>query len=278
MLRTAALSTALALAAYASSAWLTHGFQVWTAEGARRLEVALQPVAPPPVQVDGPGIALQPLAQWLAAPRTVTVVDFIYTRCQTVCLSLGSIFQQMQADLLQERAAATAAAVPPGTPDLSAPSSSAAPDPATVRLLSISFDSAHDTPAALQAYARQLQADPSVWQFLRVPDPEELAQLLRRFEVVVVPDGRGDFEHNAALLVVGPEGRLVRVFDTTERELALNYARHLARSQVVPTSGAGIVGSAASAASAANVANASMATPVPAFVAALTPSLESGSP
>lgn len=275
MLRTALLSSVLALAAYASSAWLTHGFQVWTAEGARRLEVALQPVAPPPVQVDGPGIALQPLPQWLAAPRTVTVVDFIYTRCQTVCLSLGSIFQQMQADLLQERAAATAAAVPPGTPDLSAPSSSAAPDPATVRLLSISFDSAHDTPAALQAYARQLQADPSVWQFLRVPDPEELAQLLRRFEVVVVPDGRGDFEHNAALLVVGPEGRLVRVFDTTERELALNYARHLARSQVAPASGAGIV---ASAASAANVANASMATPVPAFVAALTPSLESGSP
>ena len=275
MLRTAALSTALALAAYASSAWLTHGFQVWTAEGARRLEVALQPVAPPPVQVDGPGIALQPLPQWLAVPRTVTVVDFIYTRCQTVCLSLGSIFQQMQADLLQERAAATAAAVPTGSPVLSAPSSSAAPHPATVRLLSISFDSAHDTPAALQAYARQLQADPAVWHFLRVPDAAELAQLLRRFEVVVVPDGRGDFEHNAALLVVGPEGRLVRVFDTTERELALNYARHLARSQVAPASGAGIV---ASAASAANVANASMTTPIPAFVAALPPSLESGSP
>ena len=278
MLRTSVLSGVLALAACASSSWLTHGFQVWTAEGARRLEVALQPVAPPPVRVDGPGTALQPLAQWLAAPGTVTVVDFIYTRCQTVCLSLGSIFQQMQADLLQERAAATAAAVSPGTPDLSAPSSRAAPDPATVRLLSLSFDSAHDTPAALQAYARQLQADPAVWHFLRVPDAAELAQLLRRFEVVVVPDGRGDFEHNAALLVVGPEGRLVRVFDTTERELALNYARHLARSQVAPTSGAGIVGSAASAASAANVANASMATPVPAFVAALTPSLESGSP
>ncbi len=272
MLRTAALSTALALAAYASSAWLTHGFQVWTAEGARRLEVALQPVAPPPVQVDGPGIALQPLPQWLAVPRTVTVVDFIYTRCQTVCLSLGSIFQQMQADLLQERAAATAAAVPPGTPALSAPSSRAAPHPATVRLLSLSFDSAHDTPAVLQAYARQLQANPAVWQFLRVPDPVELAQLLRRFEVVVVPDGRGDFEHNAALLVVGPEGRLVRVFDTTERELALNYARHLARIQVAPASGAGIAGSAVS------TDNASMTTPVPASVAALTPSLESGSP
>ena len=269
MLRTALLSALLVLAGYASAAWLTHDFQVWTAEGARRLEVAQQPVPVPPVTVEGAGIVAQSLPTLLAQGGGVALVDFVYTRCQTVCLSLGSIFQQMQADLLQERAAATAAAVPTGSPVLSAPSSSAAPHPATVRLLSISFDSAHDTPAALQAYARQLQADPSVWQFLRVPDPEELAQLLRRFEVVVVPDGRGDFEHNAALLVVGPEGRLVRVFDTTERELALNYARHLARSQVVPASGAANVGSAD---------NASMAMPVPAFVAALTPSIESGSP
>ena len=130
----------------------------------------------------------------------------------------------------------------------------------SANLLSLSFDSAHDTPAVLQAYARRLQADPAVWRFLRVPDPAELAQLLRRFEVVVVPDGRGDFEHNAALLVVGPEGRLVRVFDIAERELALNYARHLARSAVALASGAAGVASEASASTAA---------PVPASVAAL---------
>ncbi len=225
MLRTAVLSSLLALAACASSAWLTHGFQVWTAEGARRLEVALQPVAPPPVQVEGPNAALQPLPRWLAAPGTVTIVDFIYTRCQTVCLTLGGTFQQLQAELLQERQPAPSAA----------DTATAAAPPASVRLLSLSFDSAHDTPAVLEAYARQLQADPSVWQFLRVPDPAGLAQLLRRFDVVVVPDGRGDFEHNAALLVVGPQGRLVRVFDIAERDLALNYARHLARSTLAGT-------------------------------------------
>ena len=240
MLRTALLSGVLALAAYGSSDWLTHGFQVWTAEGARRLEVALQPVAPPPVRVEGPGTALQPLPQWLAAPNTVTVVDFIYTRCQTVCLSLGSLFQQLQAEVLQERASVVA--------------TGAAPRLATVRLLSLSFDSERDTPAALQAYAQKLQADPSVWQFLRVPEPAGLAKLLRRFEVVVVPDGRGDFEHNAALLVVGPQGRLVRVFDIAERELALNYARHLARShgQMEGAVGAGPVFPSASAHANAN--------------------------
>ena len=209
MLRTAALSTALALAAYASSAWLTHNFQVWTAEGARRLEVALQPVAPPPVQVDGPGIALQPLAQWLAAPGTVTVVDFIYTRCQTVCLSLGSTFQQLQAALRADRAAGQRA---------------------NVRLLSISFDGAHDHPAALRAYAQGLRADPALWRFVRVPDAAQQQALLRRLGVVVVPDGRGDYEHNAALLVFDARGRMVRVFDVAEQQLALDYARHLARS------------------------------------------------
>ena len=55
MFRTALACAALALGGYASAAWLTHDFQVWTAEGARRLEVALAPVAAPPVTVEGPG-------------------------------------------------------------------------------------------------------------------------------------------------------------------------------------------------------------------------------
>ena len=45
MLRTALLCAALAIGGYAGAAWLTHDFQAWTAEGARRLEVALAPVA-----------------------------------------------------------------------------------------------------------------------------------------------------------------------------------------------------------------------------------------
>ena len=213
MLRTALLSALLVVAAYASAAWITHDFQVWTAEGARRLEVALQPVATPAVQVDGAGIAPQPLSQWLAAPGRVTIVDFIYTRCQTVCLALGSSFQQMQASLQQDRDRGT---------------------PTGVRLLSISFDGAHDNPAVLQGYAQRLQADPAIWSFVRVPDSVQTQQLLRQFEVVVVPDGRGDFEHNAALLVVDGRGRLVRVFDYAEQQLALDYARHLARTGRFP--------------------------------------------
>lgn len=206
MLRTALLSAMLALAGYAAAAWLTHDFQVWTAEGARRLEVALRPVATPAVSVEGPGIAPQALSQRLADGQSVTLVDFVYTRCQTVCLAMGSSFQQMQ-QILQARQERGG----------------------RVKLLSISFDGRHDSPAVLQAYAARLSADPALWRFVRVQDPRDTQRLLADFQVVVVPDGRGDFEHNAALLVIDQKGRLVRIFDYAEQQLALDYAQHLAQ-------------------------------------------------
>ena len=208
MFRTALLSALLAVAAYACSTWLTHDFQVWTAEGARRLEVALQPVATPAVPIDGPGLSTQPLSTLLADGQSVTLVDFVYTRCTAVCLTLGSVYQQMQA-ALQEA----------GKTDVAA---------RRVKLLSISFDGAHDTPKIMQAYAARLGADPALWRFARVPDAKQTRRLLTDFQVVVVPDGRGDFEHNAALLVIDQRGRLVRIFDYAEQQLALDYARYLA--------------------------------------------------
>lgn len=208
MLKTAFLSASLAVAGYACAAWLTHDFQVWTAEGARRLEVALQPIATPSVPIDGPGVSAQPLSQLLSDGQSVTLVDFVYTRCQTVCLSLGSVYQQMQATL---QAA--------GQSDVAA---------RRVKLLSVSFDGGHDDPTVLQAYAARLSADPLWWRFVRVSDSNETKRLLADFKVIVVPDGRGDFEHNAALLVVNQRGQLVRIFDYAQQQLALDYARDLA--------------------------------------------------
>lgn len=201
MLRTALACALLAFGGYAAAAWLTHDFQVWTSEGARRLEVALAPVAAPAIAVAAPGAAPQPLPAVLG--DSVTIVDFFYTRCQTVCLALGSGFQQMQETLERE------------------------PGDAQVRLLSVSFDPC-DTTQDLAAHAARLHANPARWRFVRAQDEAGLRRLLADFQVTVVPDGRGDFEHNAALLVID-RGRLVRVFDLAEQELALNYARHLAR-------------------------------------------------
>lgn len=204
MLRTVAACALLVLGAAFGANWLTHGFQVWTAEGARRLEVLAQPIAAPAVPVQGPDVAEGDLQELLAGSGQVTIVDFIYTHCESLCLSLGSTFQQMQAALL------------------------AGGNDAGVRLLSVSFDPQRDTVERLRAYARRMNADPSLWRFVRVPGATPLQAVLDRFQVVVVPDGRGDFQHNAALLVVDAQGRLVRIFDIAEQQLALDYARHLA--------------------------------------------------
>ncbi|AVP57220.1 SCO family protein [Pulveribacter suum] len=209
MLRTALLSALLAVCGWAAAAWLTHDFQVWTDEGARRLEVALRPVPVPATAVQDSRARSVTLGELLGPQggggSGATIVDFFYTHCETVCLSLGSTFQQLQAALQ------------------SGP-------PAGVRLLSISFDGARDDPSALQRYASGLAADERLWRFVRVPDAREQQALLQRLGVVVIPDGRGDYEHNAALLVFDASGRMRRVFDMAEQQLALDYARHLGRS------------------------------------------------
>lgn len=206
MLRTALTSVLLVLCGWFAAAWLTMDFQVWTEEGARRLAVSLHPVAAPVIPVEGPGIVAQTLPELLAKGDAVTIVDFFYTHCQTVCLSLGSSFQQLQADIQAQAASGR---------------------PCKVRLLSISFDGARDNIPALQAYSARLQADARWWRFVRVPEAGAQQALLRHLGVVVVPNSLGDFEHNAALLVFDQHGRMLRIFDLSEQTLALNYANHL---------------------------------------------------
>jgi protein SCO1/2 len=204
MLRTALASLAFAVLAWLSATWLTQGFQIWTAEGARRLTVIERPVHAPAAVLAGPQMSGRDLSAWLSGPGRVTVVDFVYTRCATVCSALGSEFQRMQQTL------------------------SAGPADG-VRLLSISFDPARDDAAHLQQYASRWAANPDIWSVATVADAAELKRLLDAFQVVVIPDRRGGYEHNAALLIVDGRGRLVRVFDYTELEAALAYARRIAK-------------------------------------------------
>lgn len=206
MWRTAWVSLGLIGMAIAAAAALTQGFEVWTAEGARRLAVIERPVSSPVVALAGPGLTGRHLPElWVSGAQgagRVTIVDFFYTRCLSVCLALGSGFQQLQ-NLL----AATA--------------------DDDVRLLSISFDPTHDGDAQLAQYASQWQADPRYWRIATVPDALQLRRLLDAFQVTVIADGQGGYEHNAALLVIDARGRLVRIFDADEPEAALAFARWL---------------------------------------------------
>ncbi|AOB30234.1 hypothetical protein AKI39_05330 [Bordetella sp. H567] len=206
MWRTTAATLLLAALAYASGAWLTMDFQVWTAEGARRLAVLRSPVEAPAVEMRGPDAETLPLPAMLHARGTATIVDFIYTGCVTVCSALGGAFQQLQDALRTDRDAARPA----------------------VRLLSISFDPSHDTPDALAAYGRRFRADASLWRFATPARAADVQALLRRYGVVVIPNGLGGYEHNAALLVLDGNGRLVHIYDQDQGRDALALARYLA--------------------------------------------------
>jgi len=198
-----ALFTVLALAAFAG---MTDGFRVVTSESARRLAAVERPIeVADAALVDAAG-KMRALHADLAGDGRIAIVDFIYTRCDSICTVLGNEFQQLQREIVAQ-----------GLQD-------------RVRLLTISFDPAHDDRAALAGYAKRMAADPALWRFATAADADadELAPLLASFGIVVIADGIGGYVHNAALHVVTPAGRLARIHDLGEFRQALYDAAGLA--------------------------------------------------
>jgi protein SCO1 len=170
----------------AALAWGTCGFRVVTSEGARELAIERAPRAVPDVAlVDQDGHRFT-LADYRG--RTV-LVDFIYTRCPTICTANGDDFQHVLA-----RLGNTAA-------------------DRNIELLSISFDRENDDREALQLYGDRFGAVAPRWRIASPADGRSLAALLKSFGVVVIPDGLGGFVHNSAVYVVDARQRLVRILD-----------------------------------------------------------------
>lgn len=166
--------------------WGTDGFTAFTAETARRVEIMRSPRPLPEVTLedqDGNTFSLQDYQGKLLA------VDFIFTRCTTLCRSMGMIFKQIRDQIPQESLGR----------DFS--------------LISISFDPEHDDPANLKKYGETYGADGKIWRIARVSDKAQLNSLLDAFGIVVIPDEFGGFEHNAALHLVGRDGRLRLISD-----------------------------------------------------------------
>jgi protein SCO1 len=103
-----------------------------------------------------------------------------------------------------------------------------------VRLLSISFDPDFDTPARLQAHARQRGADPAVWQFATAPS-ERVAAFGARVGLEVIREGvdGSNITHNLRTALVGRDGTLVKTYngngwspDEVIRDLETLAAKH----------------------------------------------------
>ena len=198
-LRTLLASLALLIAGGAALGAATDGFRAFTTETARRIAVRDHPVAVPAVALQSQSGAQLRFAdfrgQWL-------LVDFIYTRCPTVCLALGGDFAQLQRLL----------AGPIGA--------------GQVRLLSISFDPVHDTPEQLEAYQQRFGDRGSGWLAARPLTADGLVQLKRAFGITVIPDQYGGYTHNTAIHVVDPRGRLVEILDSGDAQRVAQDLRH----------------------------------------------------
>jgi len=175
------------------------GFRAISTEAARRIEVAERPLRLPPATLYGADGAARLLADELSRDGRVTLVTFIYARCQSVCRVVGTELQQMQEEIHARGAADK------------------------VRLVTISFDPRDDA-RALTRYGHMMKSDPDVWRLYGIPLDAERRRLLDAFGVIVVPAPLGEFEHNAAFHVVDRGGRLVRILDYTEPGTALDDA------------------------------------------------------
>src|SRR5690606_31960811 len=176
----------------------TDRFTVVTTESARRADIARSPRQLPDAALGTASGEGTTLSRLLRDDGRLTVVNFMYTRCISICLAMGSELQHLQADLKAQGLGGQ------------------------VRILSLSFDPA-DTQAYLTRYAAGMRADANLWQFATLTDATQRKALLDTFGIIVIPAPYGQFEHNAAYHVVTPGGRLERILDIGSRDAVLGY-------------------------------------------------------
>ncbi|HLS42270.1 MAG TPA: SCO family protein [Paenalcaligenes sp.] len=185
--------------AYTALHQLTEGFTALTAETSRRNQIAAQPKVLPEVQVLARDATIQPLSSIFRDDGRVLIVNFIYTRCITLCLAMGAELQQLQERIVEQ-----------GLSD-------------EVRIVSLSFDP-RDTADQLQRYSHLMRAQTGVWDFYTLHDTQQREALLKAFGIVVIPAPYDEFVHNAAYHVVLPDGKLSYIVDEGQAPTALAYA------------------------------------------------------
>ncbi|MCW5626617.1 MAG: SCO family protein, partial [Burkholderiales bacterium] len=202
-LATLSVCVLLVVGFVAAVARLTHGFDAWTYDELRRHSAADGALHAPAMALrDARGTFLR-VFDGVEPRAPVYLVDFIYTRCPTLCQVLGGEYSSMQSSLLA--------------------------DPSrTIRLLSISIDPRRDSQPALAAHGRLHRADSSLWTIAAPRTEDDGREALRRLGIVAIPDGFGGYVHNGGIHLIDASGRVHRIFDHAQWPEALAAARALA--------------------------------------------------
>ena len=128
------------------------------------------------------------LAEWRGS---LTVITFTYTRCPlpTYCPLMDQNFVTLQGAIVEDASLR-----------------------GRVRLITITFDPAHDTPAILTAHAAKVRADPAIWTWL-TGDVVTIERLAGRFGVGVMRgNDPAQITHSLRTAIVGTDGRLLKIY------------------------------------------------------------------
>lgn len=193
-------SAALCVAAVGSGLlwYLTAGLQIFTSETWRRAEIQNSPRDLPDALLEDEHGQLFNLRSLCGQ---VMVLDFIYTRCTTVCKSLGATSSQLAQHFSQAGQAVT--------------------------VMSVSFDPQYDNPVHLAAFKHHMEPQASAWRLARPVRSTERDHLLATAGVVVIPDDMQGYEHNAALHIVDKDCRITQLLDMEDIEHAQRTVQKL---------------------------------------------------
>jgi len=144
-------------------------------------------------------------------------ITFVYTRCPfpNYCPRISHNFAEIYADVLKNPALAS-----------------------NVRLLSVSFDPEHDTPAVLRSYAASFHDITGTtrpfthWDFASTPKKELPA--IAKFFGLYFSDTNGQIVHSLSTSLISPDGKIVRWFhdnDWQPADLVADASKALATEQ-----------------------------------------------
>lgn len=183
----------------------TDGFRAYTAETARVMQLMEERPEFPKVTIEDSKGRQYTVSEF---EDNYVFITFLYTSCATVCpqleMNMAKVYEFIPKKYIGE----------------------------DIIFLSLSFDPTRDGPETLETYRKAFQSDGETWRMARIPDQSELDSLLKRFGVIVIPDGLGNFTHNSAFYLVDKKGRLIDVMDYTKIEEAANTVVEILESEL----------------------------------------------
>ncbi len=125
----------------------------------------------------------------------VSIVNFVFTRCDTICPVVS-----MRMEKVQDKSSLNEAAI---------------------KLVSFSVDPSYDTPGRLAEFAKRYHPDPTRWRFVTGPEPAMLALIegsfsesMRREGTTVT--GAPDISHSGRFVLVDPALQIRGWYDSND--------------------------------------------------------------